>query len=507
MARKFLTNLDLAQNQLLNPRIHNNAGAPSSPVTGQIYYDTGLNEFGYYNGSGWIYPGSSGGGSVTTVSVVSTNGFTGTVANATSTPAITLTTSITGVLKGNGTAISAATSGTDYAPATSGTSILKASSGGFANAVSGTDYAPATSGTSILKGNGSGGFSSAVSNTDYAPVASPTFTGTVTVPTPATGTAAATKAYVDAAVQGISAKYSAEAATVGTETFTVTSGSVTQITGTTVDGVSPNVNDYILIKDAPASSGTGSAGSTQPGNGLYQVTSNTTNLSVSRAADMSGTNAPVGAYVFVSGGTANASSGWVVSSPTTSAAFTYGTTAMKWTQFSGAGEITAGTGLSKSGNTLNLTTPVAAANGGAGSVSGILKANGSGTVSAAVSATDYAPATSGTSILKASSGGFANAVSGTDYAPATSGSAVQGGNGSGGFSAYGYAATIGDGSSTNITVTHSLGSRDVIVQIYDASSYVQYECDVTMTSTSVVTLGFTTAPGSNALRVVVIRAV
>ena len=54
------------------------------------------------------------GGTVTSASIVSTNGFTGTVATATTTPAITLTTSITGVLKGNGTAISAAVAGTDY---------------------------------------------------------------------------------------------------------------------------------------------------------------------------------------------------------------------------------------------------------------------------------------------------------------------------------------------------------------------------------------------------------
>jgi hypothetical protein len=54
-----------------------------------------------------------GSGSVTTVSVASANGFAGSVANATSTPAITISTSITGVLKGNGTAISAATVGTD----------------------------------------------------------------------------------------------------------------------------------------------------------------------------------------------------------------------------------------------------------------------------------------------------------------------------------------------------------------------------------------------------------
>ena len=55
-----------------------------------------------------------GGGTVTTVSVVSANGFAGTVATATTTPAITLTTSITGLLKGNGTAISAAVANTDY---------------------------------------------------------------------------------------------------------------------------------------------------------------------------------------------------------------------------------------------------------------------------------------------------------------------------------------------------------------------------------------------------------
>lgn len=55
-----------------------------------------------------------GTGTVTSVSVVSANGLAGTVATATTTPAITLTTSITGVLKGNGTAISAATPSVDY---------------------------------------------------------------------------------------------------------------------------------------------------------------------------------------------------------------------------------------------------------------------------------------------------------------------------------------------------------------------------------------------------------
>jgi hypothetical protein len=66
-------------------------------------------------------------GTVSSVSVVSANGFAGSVANATTTPAITVSTSITGVLKGNETAISAATAGTDYSAGTSAlaTGILK----------------------------------------------------------------------------------------------------------------------------------------------------------------------------------------------------------------------------------------------------------------------------------------------------------------------------------------------------------------------------------------------
>ena len=179
----------------------------------------------YNNGVFTFTPASAGSGTVTAVSVASANGFAGTVATSTSTPAITITTSITGLLKGNGSAVSAATAGTDYqAPITitglakgsgvagtltaatagtdylappSGTSILKANSGGaLANAVagtdyqapigtivgivkgnganaltaavSGTDYAPATSGTGLLKGNGSGGFSTASAGVDYA---------------------------------------------------------------------------------------------------------------------------------------------------------------------------------------------------------------------------------------------------------------------------------------------------------------------------------------------------
>ncbi len=68
------------------------------------------------NGTTWqsTAPAGGGAGTVTSASVVSANGFGGSVATDTTTPAITITTSITGILKGNATAISAATAGTDY---------------------------------------------------------------------------------------------------------------------------------------------------------------------------------------------------------------------------------------------------------------------------------------------------------------------------------------------------------------------------------------------------------
>jgi hypothetical protein len=149
-----------------------------NPTAGGIAYGTGpalavsaagtVGQVLTSGGAGTPTWATDAGGSVTSVSVVSANGLAGTVATATTTPAITLSTTVTGLLKGNGTAISAAASGTDYAPATSGTSILYGDgSGGFNNVTIGTGVAFA-GGT--LSATGSGGTVTSVTGT--APVVS-----------------------------------------------------------------------------------------------------------------------------------------------------------------------------------------------------------------------------------------------------------------------------------------------------------------------------------------------
>jgi hypothetical protein len=123
-----------------------------------------------------------------------------------------------------------------------------------------------------------------------------------------------------------------EAATIGSETYTIASGSVTQIAGTSVDSFSLSVGHRILVWMAPAASGPGSAftPTSNPANGIYTVTNATTNLTVTRAADFSGTVDPAKMLVMVGNGGAYAGSLFHVTSPASTGTFTYGTTGMTW---------------------------------------------------------------------------------------------------------------------------------------------------------------------------------
>jgi uncharacterized protein YjbI with pentapeptide repeats len=149
---------------------------------------------------------------------------------------------------------------------------------------------------------------------------------------------AATKAYVDSAAQGIDWKASVRAAT--TAAVTLASGLEN---GDTLDGVTLATGNRILVKNQA----TGSE------NGIYVVKE-------SGAPDRS-TDADTGAEltsnfaVFVEEGTINADQGYVL---TNDGAITVGTTALTFTQFTGLGQIIAGTGLDKTGNTLDIDSTV-----------------------------------------------------------------------------------------------------------------------------------------------------
>jgi len=136
--RIFLSDIDLAKNQLLNVKLQNLAVHPAGVTTsadeGFTYYNTADDTVYVWT---WDTATSTGAwkdlgntGALTSVSVVSANGLAGTSSGG-ATPALTLSTTVSGVLKGNGTAISAATSGTDYSAGTGalGTGIIKSTTG------------------------------------------------------------------------------------------------------------------------------------------------------------------------------------------------------------------------------------------------------------------------------------------------------------------------------------------------------------------------------------------
>jgi len=150
------------------------------------------------------------------------------------------------------------------------------------------------------------------------------------VGTPTADGDAATKSYVDNVAQGLDAKASCRAATTGNITLSGTQ---------TIDGISTIAGDRVLVKDQ----------STASQNGIYVVAAG----SWTRSTDADTWNELIAAFTFIEQGTANGNNGYIC---TVSAGGTLGVTAVTWAQFSGAGQITAGTGMSKTGNTLNVNT-------------------------------------------------------------------------------------------------------------------------------------------------------
>ena len=147
---------------------------------------------------------------------------------------------------------------------------------------------------------------------------------------------AANKGYVDGVAQGLDVKDSVVATTTANGTL-----STAFANGQSIDGVTLQTGDRILIKNQTTASQ----------NGIYNVNASG---APSRATDMgTGSNA-AGAFVFVEQGTVNAENGFTCTSDTGSAVV--GTNNLTFAQFSGAGQIIAGAGLAKDGNTLFVDT-------------------------------------------------------------------------------------------------------------------------------------------------------
>ncbi len=152
---------------------------------------------------------------------------------------------------------------------------------------------------------------------------------------------AANKGYVDGVAQGLDVKDSVVATTTANGTL-----SSAFANGQSIDGVTLQTGDRILIKNQ----------STASQNGIYNVQASG---APSRTTDMgTGSNA-AGAFVFVEQGTVNAENGFTCTTDTGSAVV--GTNNLTFAQFSGAGQVIAGDGLDKSGNTLSVDLK---ANGG-----------------------------------------------------------------------------------------------------------------------------------------------
>lgn len=176
-------------------------------------------------------------------------------------------------------------------------------------------------------------------------------------------------------------------------------------------------------------------------NGIYVVAASTW----SRATDFD-TDAEVtpNAFTFVEEGTTLADTGWVLS---TNGPITVDTTGLTFTQFSGQGQYTAGDGLTLTGTTFAVGT-----------------------------GTGIAVTADAVAVDRSTNGGKVALI---------------------------YATTIGDGTNTDYTVTHDLGSKDVGVTIYDNSTNAEVITDVIHSTTNTITVSFAAAPASNKYRVVV----
>lgn len=402
MARKFLVPINMSQQEIQNLRTQNLASAPSSPVVGQRYYDTTLGYERVYDGSDW-WPASLINGLITSAHI----------ANAT----------IVNEDIAAGAAIALSKLATDP--------LARASHTGTQTASTISDFDTQVR-TSRLDQMAAPTGSVALNSQKITGLANGTNPGD-----------AVNRAQLDAVSSGLDVKASVRAGSTanvaGSYAATGGTSSRGQLTGmpNAVDGVTLAGSDRVLLKDQTAGAE----------NGIWVVSTLGTGANGvwDRASDFDAdAEVTAGAYTFVEEGTTNADSGWVL---TTNNPITIGGgsgTALVWAQFSGAGSITGGAGLTKTGNSLDV-----------GQGTGITVAADSVGIDTSVVVRKFA-------------------------------------------------ASVGDGSAVAYTVTHNLGTQDVTVAIYDNTTpFAEVLTDVEHTTTNTVIVRFAVAPTANQYRVVV----
>jgi hypothetical protein len=476
MSRKFLVSIDLNKNELQNAVIQNLATAPSTPYSGQIYYNTVDNQLYIYNGTRWEVAGNAVQSGLLSSRPAANTVDAGTIFYATDTKLFYYSDGSTW------------TQTNAFGSVVTETSYGQASADGTSNNYARADHTHGTPalGTStpnaIAGVTGSAGTASVPSKEDHTHAFTPAVDLSMAgykltnVGTPTVSTDAANKQYVDDVAQGLNihaASYAGTTANLNATYSNGTSGVGATLTnaGTqaafTTDGTTPSLNDRILVKNQTTTSQ----------NGIYTLTtvgSGSTNWVLTRATDFdTPTEIAGGDFTFVDNGTTLANTGWVNVDEVT----TVGTDPIVFQQFSGAGTYTASNGVLLTGTNFTFQPR-----------------SGFGLQTGASGAEVKLATTSGLNLTSDLAVGAGNGISVLTNTVAIDSAVVVSK----------YASNVGDGSATSYTITHNLNTRDVVVSVYDNSSpYAEVICDVNHATVNTITLLFSVAPTSNQYRVVV----